>query len=221
MLTGQRLFEGETTSHTLADVIRAEIDLARLPATTPPAIRGAARTLPRSRAAPAAARHPRSAARDRPPARTQRVPALGRARGGVAAAAAGPARRPRRGPDRRGRRRRRAGRWRPRRGCCGRGPRRSRSSGSKCGCPPTELNGDLGPAFDALPRRVAHRVCHRRPRRDASCTSGSSTSWTARSSRFATTTASPTTRSSRPTASGSALSPPRRCARCRRPAARP
>ena len=40
MLTGQRLFEGQTTSHTLADVIRAEIDFTRLPATTPPDIRG-------------------------------------------------------------------------------------------------------------------------------------------------------------------------------------
>ena len=35
MLTGRRLFEGETTSHTIAEVIRAEIDFARLPAATP------------------------------------------------------------------------------------------------------------------------------------------------------------------------------------------
>ena len=40
MLTGQRLFEGQTTSHTLAEVIRAEIDFGRLPATTPPDVRG-------------------------------------------------------------------------------------------------------------------------------------------------------------------------------------
>ena len=40
MLTGQRLFAGETTSHTLAEVIRAEIDFARLPATTPSELRG-------------------------------------------------------------------------------------------------------------------------------------------------------------------------------------
>ena len=40
MLTGRRLFEGETTSHTLADVIRAEIDFSRLPATTPADVRG-------------------------------------------------------------------------------------------------------------------------------------------------------------------------------------
>jgi serine/threonine-protein kinase len=39
MLTGQRLFEGQTTSHVLADVIRAEIDFARLPPTTPPDLR--------------------------------------------------------------------------------------------------------------------------------------------------------------------------------------
>src|SRR5215208_5449246 len=39
MLTNRRLFEGETATHTLADVIRAEIDWARLPATTPRAIR--------------------------------------------------------------------------------------------------------------------------------------------------------------------------------------
>jgi serine/threonine-protein kinase len=38
MLSGTRLFEGETVSHTLADVLRADIDWARLPGTTPPAI---------------------------------------------------------------------------------------------------------------------------------------------------------------------------------------
>ena len=31
MLTGKRLFDGETMSHTLADVLRAEIDLNALP----------------------------------------------------------------------------------------------------------------------------------------------------------------------------------------------
>lgn len=35
MLTGKRLFDGQTTSHVLADVIRAEIDFARLPENTP------------------------------------------------------------------------------------------------------------------------------------------------------------------------------------------
>jgi eukaryotic-like serine/threonine-protein kinase len=41
MLTGQRLFEGgETISHTLADVLRAPIDLTTLPRETPESIRG-------------------------------------------------------------------------------------------------------------------------------------------------------------------------------------
>jgi serine/threonine-protein kinase len=39
MLTGQRLFEGQTTSHVLADVIRAEIDFNRLPPNTPADLR--------------------------------------------------------------------------------------------------------------------------------------------------------------------------------------
>jgi serine/threonine-protein kinase len=39
MLTGQRLFDGETISHTLADVLRGPIDFNRLPAGTPRAIR--------------------------------------------------------------------------------------------------------------------------------------------------------------------------------------
>ena len=39
MLTGGRLFEGETISHTLADVLRAGIDLGKLPNDTPSAIR--------------------------------------------------------------------------------------------------------------------------------------------------------------------------------------
>ena len=39
MLAGKRLFEGETIAHTLADVLRADIDLNKLPADTPPAIR--------------------------------------------------------------------------------------------------------------------------------------------------------------------------------------
>src|SRR5262249_42125845 len=34
-----RLFEGETISHTLADVLRAPIDFSRLPKDTPPAVR--------------------------------------------------------------------------------------------------------------------------------------------------------------------------------------
>jgi len=39
MLTGQRLFEGETMAHTLADVLRGPLDFSRLPADTPTAIR--------------------------------------------------------------------------------------------------------------------------------------------------------------------------------------
>jgi len=35
LLTGQRMFAGETISHTLADVLRAEIDLSKLPASVP------------------------------------------------------------------------------------------------------------------------------------------------------------------------------------------
>ena len=39
ILVGQRLFHGETVSHTLADVLRAEIDFGKLPHDTPTAIR--------------------------------------------------------------------------------------------------------------------------------------------------------------------------------------
>src|SRR4029077_2386699 len=39
MLTGRRLFAGETVSHTLADVLRAEIDFGKLPRDTPPVVR--------------------------------------------------------------------------------------------------------------------------------------------------------------------------------------
>jgi serine/threonine-protein kinase len=39
MLTGQRLFHSETTSDTLANVLRAEIDFGKLPAATPAAVR--------------------------------------------------------------------------------------------------------------------------------------------------------------------------------------
>ncbi len=40
MLTGRRIFEGETVSHTLAFVITKEPDWNALPANTPPSIRG-------------------------------------------------------------------------------------------------------------------------------------------------------------------------------------
>jgi Tol biopolymer transport system component len=39
MLSGRKLFDGETVSHTLADVLRGEIDVSKLPAGTPIAIR--------------------------------------------------------------------------------------------------------------------------------------------------------------------------------------
>jgi Tol biopolymer transport system component/predicted Ser/Thr protein kinase len=39
MLTGSRLFHGETVSHTLADVLRGPIDFEKLPKETPPRIR--------------------------------------------------------------------------------------------------------------------------------------------------------------------------------------
>ncbi len=39
LLAGRRLFEGETSSHTMADVLRADIDWTRLPASTPGPIR--------------------------------------------------------------------------------------------------------------------------------------------------------------------------------------
>jgi serine/threonine-protein kinase len=39
MLTGKPLFQGETVSHVLADVIRADIDFKKVPETTPKAIR--------------------------------------------------------------------------------------------------------------------------------------------------------------------------------------
>jgi Tol biopolymer transport system component len=39
MMTGKRLFGGETISHTLADVLRAQVDFTQLPGTTPNAVR--------------------------------------------------------------------------------------------------------------------------------------------------------------------------------------
>ena len=39
VLTGQRLFDGETISHTLADVLKGQIDFGRLPKDTPRAVR--------------------------------------------------------------------------------------------------------------------------------------------------------------------------------------
>ncbi len=39
LLTGKRMFEGETVSHTLADVLRAEVDLVDLPSGVPRSVR--------------------------------------------------------------------------------------------------------------------------------------------------------------------------------------
>ncbi len=39
MLTGHRLFQGETPSHTMAEVLQGTIDFSKLPQTTPPSIR--------------------------------------------------------------------------------------------------------------------------------------------------------------------------------------
>jgi len=39
ILSGRKLFDGETVSHTLADVLRGEIDISKLPAGTPAVIR--------------------------------------------------------------------------------------------------------------------------------------------------------------------------------------
>jgi serine/threonine-protein kinase len=39
LLTGKRMFDGETVSHTLADVLRAEVDLSSLPASVPRSVR--------------------------------------------------------------------------------------------------------------------------------------------------------------------------------------
>jgi serine/threonine protein kinase len=40
LLCGSALFSGETVTHTIADVMRAEIDVNKLPAGTPSALKG-------------------------------------------------------------------------------------------------------------------------------------------------------------------------------------
>ena len=57
MLTGKRLFDGETVPHTLADVLRAEIDFSKLPPGTPRRIRELLRALPGSQHQEQVARH--------------------------------------------------------------------------------------------------------------------------------------------------------------------
>ncbi len=65
LLTGHRLFEGETVSHTLAEVLRGPIDFDKLPRATPVAIRDLLTPLPGSQREDPAARHRRSEDRHR------------------------------------------------------------------------------------------------------------------------------------------------------------
>ena len=62
MLTGKRLFEGETVSDTLAAVLRQDVDWSALPDATPASVRSAPAALSRARREAAAARHRRGAA---------------------------------------------------------------------------------------------------------------------------------------------------------------
>ena len=63
MLTGRRLFEGETISDTLAAVLTQPPDLGAVPPATPSDRAPTPRPLPRTRSAAAAARHRRGAGR--------------------------------------------------------------------------------------------------------------------------------------------------------------
>jgi serine/threonine-protein kinase len=78
MLTGARLFAGETVSDTLAAVLKTDPDWARLPAGTPPSLERLARRClerdPRARCATSARRASRSSD---PPWPTRRRPAAG------------------------------------------------------------------------------------------------------------------------------------------------
>ncbi len=60
MLTGERLFDGETISHTLADVLRGPIDFDKLPRETPSASSRPAEALPGPQCKEPVARHRRS-----------------------------------------------------------------------------------------------------------------------------------------------------------------
>ena len=64
MLTGQRAFEGEDVSDTLASVLKSEPDWNALPADVPPHIRMLIAALPREGSAAAGRRHVRRAVRD-------------------------------------------------------------------------------------------------------------------------------------------------------------
>ena len=217
MLAGRRLFEGETASHTLADVLRAEIDWARLPASTPARDPPAARALPRARPAPAAARHRRGADRDRGLPRAVRERRAQRRRSAIVAARRLAPAACRGWPLGRRRLALLVGRRLPR--CSGVG-RRGRTF---------DLRADVRSRTGALHRRLEHRVCRRTGRgwcmsrapRSAAALRPRARSARRHEARGRQPDATrPITRSSRPTASGSATSRPRRCGRCRSAAAR-
>ena len=65
MLSGRRVFDGETVSDVLASVLKNEPQWESLPSATPPRAAPSARALPGARAEAAAARHRRCAARAR------------------------------------------------------------------------------------------------------------------------------------------------------------
>ena len=65
MLTGRRLFDGETISHTLADVLRGEIDFTKVQSATPSTIPKTAAEVPGPKREISPASHRRSAGRDR------------------------------------------------------------------------------------------------------------------------------------------------------------
>ena len=65
MLTGTRLFDGESVAETLGLIFAREPDLTKLPPATPARVRDAHRALPREGPAQAPARHRRRAAADR------------------------------------------------------------------------------------------------------------------------------------------------------------
>ena len=92
MLTGKRLFGGETVSDVLAAVLTREVDWTELPRGTPAGVHSAAAAVPRPRPSHPPARHRRGARR-------------GRARGGRGAPGQGATGRPGHGARRRGSRR--------------------------------------------------------------------------------------------------------------------
>ena len=102
MLTGTRLFAGETVSDTLAAVLKSDPDWTLLPKGTPPALEAAPAPLPRARHADPLARHRRGARRPRkaagrPGARCGRRPAARADRARASVAGERPGNRTRRG----------------------------------------------------------------------------------------------------------------------------